>query len=618
MSQETNKEIKKEKNNATMNLDTIKRELEIFREHSRKLKQTYGRISLIRLIVFLGIVLGVLLAMAAQFWWGWLLVVAGVGGFLGLMFYHSSIGEQQNYMERLIRVYECYELRLKNQWHDFEETGVIYLKDTDYVSSDLDVLGKNSLYQMICVAHTPIGKRRLAEVLTGENKEEKRIQQLAERQQAVAELAEKRQYALNFEALAMQCEEQRKGARKTEVGNEEPETAKVGAEKAAFSVVLKIIAIAYPALFVFAILGSVLQWWDFVIVLVLFFAALLASFLMSGYCRPYIHGLLGQSRRIQAHLFMLDALATGEFQSVYLQRLQEEIVGNAEQTKALIRGLRQLERLIAMYNLRYNPIVHWLLSGICMYDLHLAAAAASWERNYGPRLQTGIQGIGEVEMLSSLAVLQRIRDVSYPTLLDSDVPEVQAQQIYHPLLPVEGAVANDIDLKQQPVVITGSNMSGKTTFLRTIGLNLILAYAGAPVCGTGLSVSRMRIFTSMRVTDDVQAGISTFYAEILRVKEMVEYGKSKQPMLCLIDEIFKGTNSADRIIGAETVIRNLTNPHTIAVISTHDFELCRLADNYHFEEFYEKDEIHFDYCLKSGKCTTTNALFLLKMAGLEK
>ena len=122
----------------------------------------------------------------------------------------------------------------------------------------------------------------------------------------------------------------------------------------------------------------------------------------------------------------------------------------------------------------------------------------------------------------------------------------------------------------------------------------------------------------MRVSDDVNHGISTFYAEILRIKEMVEYGAKGKPMLCLIDEIFKGTNSADRIVGAEAVIKKLMKKHIIALVSTHDFELCRLADNYHFEEYYDEDGIKFDYQLKSGPCKTTNALHLLKLAGITE
>jgi DNA mismatch repair ATPase MutS len=166
-------------------------------------------------------------------------------------------------------------------------------------------------------------------------------------------------------------------------------------------------------------------------------------------------------------------------------------------------------------------------------------------------------------------------------------------------------------------------MSGKTTFLRSIGVNMALAYAGGPVCAKNFETTCMALFTSMRIQDDVSQGISTFYAELLRIKTMVQYSVHKRPMLLLIDEIFKGTNSADRIIGAKETIKKLSQPWIISMISTHDFELCELSDNedvkavnYHFSEYYVNDEIRFDYIIKKGRCKTTNAKHLMRMAGI--
>ena len=166
-------------------------------------------------------------------------------------------------------------------------------------------------------------------------------------------------------------------------------------------------------------------------------------------------------------------------------------------------------------------------------------------------------------------------------------------------------------------------MSGKTTFLRSIGINLVLSYAGGPALASEFKTSVMKVLTSIRVEDNVNKGISTFYAELLRIKDMTEYNKNKMPMICLIDEIFKGTNSADRIICAAEAIKKLSQPWSITLVSTHDFELCNLesddninAVNYHFAEYYENGEIKFDYNIQDGRCVTTNAKMLLKMAGI--
>ena len=167
-------------------------------------------------------------------------------------------------------------------------------------------------------------------------------------------------------------------------------------------------------------------------------------------------------------------------------------------------------------------------------------------------------------------------------------------------------------------------MSGKTTLLRTIGINLVLAYCGAPVCASSLECSLMDIYTSMRISDDLSSGISTFYAELLRIKMMIDVSHKKQDMIFLIDELFRGTNSRDRIIGATSVLKNLNKNWIIGLISTHDFELCNLENetgskivNYHFTENYVDNEIHFDYKLRHGRCTTTNAKYLMKMVGIE-
>jgi DNA mismatch repair ATPase MutS len=177
--------------------------------------------------------------------------------------------------------------------------------------------------------------------------------------------------------------------------------------------------------------------------------------------------------------------------------------------------------------------------------------------------------------------------------------------IGHPLIREEECVRNDFVLEKGACVITGSNMSGKTTLLRTVGINLVLAYAGAPVFAERLECGLMDVFTSMRVHDDLGSGISTFYAELLRVKKIIDHSHQEIPMIFLIDEIFIGTNSPDRITGARSVLKNLNRKWIIGLISTHDFELCELEQenrmkikNYHFTEKYAGNEIKFDYKLK--------------------
>ena len=211
---------------------------------------------------------------------------------------------------------------------------------------------------------------------------------------------------------------------------------------------------------------------------------------------------------------------------------------------------------------------------------------------------------------------------AFPELLEDASPRLEAKNLTHLLIPEEKAVPNDIDATAGTRIITGSNMSGKTTYLRTVASACVLAYAGAPVPGERFRLSPLYLFTSIRVTDDAAHGLSTFYAEILRIKSMMAFKEKEKPMLIVIDEIFKGTNSADRLIGAREAISRLTGADFITLVSTHDFELCEIESdaapvtNWHFEESYEDDKLLFDYKIKEGRCTTRNAQYLLKMAGI--
>lgn len=594
--------------------------IECEEEHSYKflenLNRKYNRISYARLGSFLVLAAGVILIFTEGAWWNWIIAVIGGIIFVLLLIKHGSISNQQQYVKHRLQVLEYMKKRESGNWYELPGTGAEFLHEENYVAKDLDLFGTHSLYQMICTAHTNMGKQRLAEVLQQAERADVDAAIITGRQQAVRELAEHRNFRIDFETLAL---EQEKGSagKKTAENISEQQKPEVKKDNTSGLTILSVIAFAWPVLVILSFIGAIVHWWNAGVILVIYFAGLLFSWMTAGYCQKYTTDVFANRTVLQSNLHLMEAFARESFEADLLTRLQKQI--KSEDKKNALYGMKRLERLLAAYNIRHNPIVHWLLCGICQYDIHLTRYALAWERQYGQCVQDSVHALAELEMLNSFAALAGLRCVCYPFIcMEEQEPYIYMQKGYHPLLNPEQAVPNSIRLEARPQVITGSNMSGKTTFLRTIGMNAILAYAGAPVCAEYMKISVMRPFTSMRITDDVNQGISTFYAEILRIKEMVEYSSQKQPMLCLIDEIFKGTNSADRIVGAEAVIRKLTKSHIIAMISTHDFELCRLADNYHFEEFYNNGGIQFDYLLREGMCKTTNALHLLKLAGLTE
>lgn len=592
-------------------MENLKEELEQLQESSVDIDRRYNRISFARLGVFL-VALGGVVLLILRFWWAAVMVVGAALVFVRLVILHSRLENEQNMINNRIHVLEQWIDKKNLDWKVMEESGAEYLKEDDYIAKDLDLLGTHSLYQMICVAHTPAGKNRLAETLILAERGSVDEPVITERQQAIRELTDHREFRLKYETLAID-----QAADRTAAPSADPiadHSAEVSIDH--ISPAITVLAFLIPCLLLVGIVGTVLGLLSPVWILVVYFAGLFLSFVLAGYCGHFLEPVFGKQQLLRSNLALMETVAEETFRSELLVQLQTEIKNDTEQNA--MKGMKRLERLLSIYHLRHNPIVHFILSGISLYDVHLARAAVKWNREYHDQIDRVMGILAELEMLNSYAFFADSQVCSYPVIdHGSRVPFIRIQKGYHPFLAKEQAVRNSIELDARPRVITGSNMSGKTTFLRMIGINVILAYAGAPVCAEHMDLAVMRPYTSMRVTDDVNHGISTFYAEILRIKEMVEYGSSQQPMLCLIDEIFKGTNSADRIVGAEAVIRRLTGSLIIPIISTHDFELCDLAENYHFEEYYDEEGIHFDYQLKSGRCQTTNALYLLKMAGLN-
>lgn len=297
--------------------------------------------------------------------------------------------------------------------------------------------------------------------------------------------------------------------------------------------------------------------------------------------------------------------------------------GAAAPGRSASAGLRLLARLAAAVSWRRNFFFYFLANGLFAFDFAAGLLFERWCRREGARLAPALAVWHECEVLLSLSTLAvtQARTV-FPVFLEGEAPRLTATALRNPLLPEESAVANDAALTAGTTIITGSNMSGKTTWLRTLGMNAVLAWAGAPVCAAAFSLSPLALYTSIRVDDSLAEGMSTFYAELLRIKEMVAAERTGRPLLLLIDEIFKGTNSADRITGARAALAHLTNAHSITLVSTHDFELCDLeipggrVRNAHFEEQYQDGKIAFDYRLRAGRCQTTNAVYLLRLVGI--
>jgi DNA mismatch repair ATPase MutS len=318
---------------------------------------------------------------------------------------------------------------------------------------------------------------------------------------------------------------------------------------------------------------------------------------------------------------MLERFEKRTFKSDYLQDLKKGLYDR--DGKAAFEQIRKLSGLAELISNRGNSMF-LVINIFTLWDIQCMIALEAWKEKSGRSLARWMDTVAELEGLASLAIIHfDHQEWALPKIVSAD-SGIVAVNMGHPLL--VNSTFNDLSIEKRSgiLLITGSNMSGKSTLLRTVGINLVLAYAGAPVCARSFSCSRVQIYSCMRVRDNLGENISSFYAELLRIKEIVGATKTEKKIFFLLDEIFKGTNSQDRHAGAKVLIRQLSKAGTMGMVSTHDLELGdlereseRRIRNYHFREFYKNDEIHFDYKLRPGISTTRNALYLIKMAGIE-
>jgi DNA mismatch repair ATPase MutS len=321
---------------------------------------------------------------------------------------------------------------------------------------------------------------------------------------------------------------------------------------------------------------------------------------------------------------MIAAIERDRFEAPLLVRIQERLTQGG---RAASVEMGALERIVGFVDARRNEVFRFLIGPLLLWDVHCALALTKWRARAGSRVRGWLDSLGELEALASLGSFAHERpDFAWPDL--TGLPAFEAQGLGHPLIPDEHRVGNDVHLPSagRALVVTGSNMSGKSTLLRAIGVNAVLAFAGAPVCAKSLRLGPARVATSMRVEDSLSEGVSHFYAELRRLKSVLDMARepASPPVLFLLDEILHGTNSRERVIGACAVVRELLARGAYGAVSTHDLGITALerdlggaVQNVHFEEQVDGDAMTFDYVLRPGIVQSSNALRLMKAMGID-
>lgn len=535
-----------------------------------------------------------------------------LGGFFLLLFVVLVVRHRK--LERVLLLTKAYLAvtsgyleRFSGEWKKLPEDGAAYAKEKRPPDRDLHIFGTASLYQYLCAAHTQAGREWLAAALTATPRDLERTRRW---QAAVAELLAHPLLCIELEA---------RGARLPD-GHDTRELAKELAHPLNGSLkTISCIGIVFANAFVLSFLWAAFAGGSWALPLILFMFNLTVAIGFYPRTQRELAPLGHMARELRLYGRIFHALERAPLRGEAFAAILAPLFAPVRATTAQSR-LTTLAECAAM---RRNVLFFFLANGGLLWDLHCMAYFSHWRTQAGAAAAGWLKVWAEVEVLLSLARIGHTREVHcFPQFIEGDAPRLEAEGAMPLVIAEEAATPNDAHRTAGTLVITGSNMSGKTTYMRTLGSNAVLAYAGAPVCAKRFSLTPMAVYTSIQISDDLAGGISTFYAELLRIKKMMTYSKRGKPMLILIDEIFRGTNSADRIVGAREAIRRLTLPHAITIVTTHDFELCDLGregvpvENAHFEEHYEGDKILFDFKIREGRCRTTNAQYLLRMAGI--
>jgi hypothetical protein len=338
--------------------------------------------------------------------------------------------------------------------------------------------------------------------------------------------------------------------------------------------------------------------------------------------KPYIH-LSGIVKEISTLHQLMDWMESGSFSSAHFKQLQRDVRTGDTRASAEIRRLKVI---LDRFDIRLNIAGLLFFNVFLLWDVRQMIALNEWRNRNRALTAQWFSTIAEMEVLHSLATL-RFNNPAwvFPVFRETHFT-LNCKDLGHPLIPGDVRVSNDFSLNGVPKIglITGSNMAGKSTFLRSLGVNTILAQAGAPVCATYFELSPVHLISSMRIADNLAENTSTFYAELKKLKAIIEAVNRHEPIFILLDEILRGTNSLDRHTGSEALVRQLIREQAIAVIATHDVELAALEqqfpsaiDNYHFDVQVAGEELYFDYRLKQGVCTSLNASILMKKIGIE-
>ncbi len=591
--------------------DTYRQQLTTLEAQLQEAKRRKERISWMRLgvIIFTALV-------SYQLWiqnisLAFVAALIGIAIFLRLVVLAGRNREAIDQLNSLVHI-NREELKVLDHQYTQLPDGIQFKPADHAYANDLDIFGRASLYQYINRASTEKGQQTLAQWLLSPAE----AGTILERQEAVKELSDKVEWRQTLQAYGQQ--QPLTSSMQSDIEEWLKEPALLG-PKSAWQWLRYVLPAIILGILVLNLAGFVTN----ALLYLFIFIFLVISGLISLKIFPYYKKINKLGPQLSTMARSLAWIEKASFQSELLKRLQQSYVFK---TGIASRSIRRLQQLLNRFDVRLNPLVFIPLNIFLLWDLQQALNLEKWKAEQEENIARWFQALGEIEALGSLANLSFNQPHwSFPAIAQEH-GTFMAKGLGHPLIAASKNIRSDYATigAGQISLITGSNMAGKSTFLRSVGVNIVLAMMGSPVCAAQLGVSVMQVMSSMRIADNLEESTSTFYAELKKLQGIIQAVNQKEKVFLLLDEILRGTNSLDRHTGSQALLIQLIKQDAVGMLATHDLALASISEtypgnlhNYHFDVQVAGDELYFDYKLKDGVCQSMNASILMQKIGIK-
>jgi hypothetical protein len=531
--------------------------------------------------------------------------------FIKLIYADLNNQEKIDYTKTLIQINQNEIKNLEGNYFEFPDGSNHITKDHPY-ANDLDIFGRASLFQFINRTTSEQGSNQLAEYLNNPAE----IDDIVQRQEAIKELSQKPLWIQDLQSFGRKEPITLSSQKRLEHWMKEPPVFSKFKPWRWLRYLLPAIILTVVGLYIFDYTT------DTIFYLTLLIFAIIA-YQINKVVAPIHETLTRIAAELDTLSVSIDHIEKEPFKSLLLKEIQATFLSKNQKASKSISGLKKiLDKLDLRYNWPVSIPLNWLL----LWNLQQILDLEKWKSAQNEKITDWYDVLANFETLLSLSTLNfNHPEWTFPTVV-ADYFMIRGKEIGHPLIPENKRVNNFIDIpgRDNLMLVTGSNMAGKSTYLRSIGINVVLAMCGSPVCAKDFFVSHVDIISSMRITDNLEESTSTFYAELKKLKTIIDKVNAGEKVFILLDEILRGTNSLDRHTGSKALIKQLIRQKAAAIIATHDLELAHLKEefadnilNYHFDVQVNNEELFFDYQLKPGICTSLNASILMKKIGIE-